>query len=130
MNATHVVIFTTSDGRVSHGLTSDPVRLLAMRVADGLMSAKQAAATEVYAVTLAPLDKAALTAEIEFQRLVVVAMSNPDPIRKAVLEGRMSPEQLERLRAELTRRAFDEDVYASPWPFREERDVSPDEDAP
>jgi hypothetical protein len=121
-----VVIFATPDGRVTHGLTNDLTRLLAMRVADGSMSAKQAAASEVYAITPVTPDKAALDATIAFHRLVAVALSNPDPIRKAILNGEMTPDQLEVLRAELTSRLGGEQ-YAAPWPFREERDEGPDE---
>lgn len=121
-----VVILTTPDGRVIHGLTNDPIRLLAMRVADGSMSAKQAAAAEVYAITPAAVDKAALDAAIAFHRLVAVARSNPDPIRKAILSGAMTEGQVEELRAELMSHV-DGDAYASPWPFREERDEAPDE---
>jgi hypothetical protein len=121
-----VVIFMTPDGRVTHGLTDDPIRLLATRVADGSMTAKQAATSEVYSISPAMVDRGALDSAVAFQRLVAVARTNPDPIRKAILGGEMPPEQLERLRAELMSR-IDGKAYAAPWPFREDRDEAPDE---
>lgn len=121
-----VVIFMSPDGRVTHGLTDDPIRLLAMRVADGSLTAKQAATSEVYSISPATVDRGALESAVAFHRLVAVARTNPDPIRKAILSGEMAPDQLERLRAELMSRV-DGDAYAAPWPFREERDVAPEE---
>ena len=124
-----VVIFTTSDGRVTHGLTNDPIRLLAMRVAEGLMSVKQAAASAVYAISPVAINSVALEAAVRFHRLVTVAMSNPEPIRKAILRGEMVPEQLEELRAELMSRVGGEE-FGPPWPFNEERYEAPDNDEP
>ena len=74
----------------------------------------------------ATVDKGALDSAVAFQRLVAVARTNPDPIRKAILGGEMPPDQLERLRAELMSR-IDGEAYAATWPFREERDAAPAE---
>jgi hypothetical protein len=120
----YITVFSDHFGVVRHQQTDDPTRVLAIRVAEGLMTPKQAEKAEVFEVSAVQLDAKALKDAIKFQRLVELARSNPDPIRTALLAKKMSQEELRVLREELQLRC-DEEAFAEPWPFREERDEEP-----
>lgn len=122
--ARYIVIFPTVDGRRSHQLTDEPLRVLGMRVAEQLLTAKQVLAScEIYEIQPIAINKSDVDRHVEFQRLVVTAKQTPHTIREMILAKKLDENRLEQLRRELQR--ADPHLYHAPWPFNE---AEPEED--
>lgn len=118
-----ITLFTNEFGRETYQQTDDPARTLAIRVAEGKMTAKQAAAAVVLSTEQFKLQAAELTKAIEFQRAVEQARVNPEALREALMRKKVDEAYVEQIRAELqSQEPWNAERFALPWPFVNERE--------
>ncbi len=116
-----LVLLTDLYGRPTFGLVDDPCAYLAWRVAQGLMTAKEAAATPVYTTDAHVLDRAKLDEAIAWERLIERARADPAYVIELFNKKKLTPEGLERLREVLTYRAMSSDEdWTAPWPWNKD----------